>query len=156
MIIALGTKLPLDGDAAGIRQPRHKVGEVTLHHAELQLVVGADALTAAEGGDPLGERHAIGEIGQQLLLLGVDEGDVLIDQRVEGGTVRQHLLVGHDIGGGVQLAEVLLALQIPGDEHAGGQLGGGNLVVVDETVAHVGGAVRRHHADVAGGVAGEL
>ena len=70
-------------DAAGIRQPRHKVGEVTLHHAELQLVVGADVLTAAEGGDPLGERHAIDEIVQQLLLLDVDEGDVLIDQRVE-------------------------------------------------------------------------
>ena len=118
--------------------------------------MGADVLTAAEGGDPLGERHAIGEIGQQLLLLGVDEGDVLIDQRVEGGTVRQHLLVGHDIGGGVQLAELLLALQIPGNEHAGGQLGAVDLLLIQQAVPHIGHVVRRHHADVAGGVAGEL
>ena len=118
--------------------------------------MGADILPAAEGGDPVGERHAVSKIVQQLPLLGVDEGDILVDEGVEGGALRQYLLVGHDVGRGIQLVEPLLALQIAGDEHAGGQLGGGDLVVVDEAVAQIGRAVRRDDADVAGGVARQL
>ena len=118
--------------------------------------MGADILPLAEGGNPVGKGHAVGEVIQQLTLLGVDKGDILVDEGVKSGAVRQHLLVSHDIRRGVHGAQALLTLQILGDEHAGGQLGGGDLITVNETVAYIHHAVRRDDADVTSGVAGQL
>ena len=56
--------------------------------------------------------------------------------------------MGDDIGGVVRGAEGGLALQIPGDEHAGGQLGVVDLALADQAVAHIRHAVRRDEAHV--------
>ena len=122
VIVFFGAELPLDRDAARIGEPRGEVGEIPLHDAEFQLVVGADILSLAEGGDPVGKGHAVGEVVQQLPLLAVDEGDIAVDQGVPRRPVRDDLLVGDDVGGVVRGAEGFLALQIPCDEHTGGQL----------------------------------
>ena len=85
----------------------------------------------------------------------MDEGDVAVDEGRQLRAVGDDLLVGDDIGGVVRGAEGGLAVQIFGDEHAGGQLGRVDLVLVDEAVAHIGRAVGGDEADVSGGVAGE-
>ena len=85
----------------------------------------------------------------------MDEGDVAVDEGRQLRAVGDDLLVGDDIGGVVRGAEGGLAVQILGDEHAGGQLGRVDLVLVDEAVAHIGRAVGGDEADVSGGVAGE-
>ena len=85
----------------------------------------------------------------------MDEGDVAVDEGRQLRAVGDDLLVGDDIGGVVGGAEGGLAVQIPGDEHAGGQLGRVDLVLVDEAVAHIGRAVRRDKAQLACRMAGE-
>ena len=85
----------------------------------------------------------------------MDEGDILVNEGEQLGTVGDDLPVGEDVRGTVQGAEALLALQVPGDEHAGGQLGTGNLAAVDKAVADVRRAVRRDEAEVSRRVAGQ-
>ena len=85
----------------------------------------------------------------------MDEGDVAVDEGRQLRTVGDDLLVGEDIGGVVRGAEGGLAVQIPGDEHAGGQLGRVDLVLVDEAVTQIGRAVRRDKAQLACRMAGE-
>ena len=85
----------------------------------------------------------------------MDEGDVAVDEGRQLRAVGDDLLVGDDIGGVVGRTEGGLALQIPGDEHAGGQLGRVDLMLVDEAVTQIGRAVGGDEADVSGGVAGE-
>ena len=81
--------------------------------------------------------------------------DVAVNEGRQLRAVGDDLLVGEDIGGVVRGAEGGLAVQIPGDEHAGGQLGRVDLVLVDEAVAHIGRAVRRDKAQLACRMAGE-
>ena len=76
----------------------------------------------------------------------MDEGDIAVDQGVPRRPVRDDLLVGDDVGGVVRGAEGFLALQIPGDEHTGGQLGVVDLALADQAVPHIRHAVRRDEA----------
>ena len=54
--------------------------------------------------------------------------------------------MGDDVCRAPQRPQALLAFQVPGDEHAGGQLGPLDLPLVNETVSHIGHVVRGHNA----------